>query len=300
MDRGDSIAGPVCWADSVAAILLAEISDVASPPAPGLKSRSAKTFPLPRCRSSPQSANRSTRSCGHATLILAQRELSGRYSFAYLQQLRQRDSRERSQQFLIEGVRFVSSAEQYGAQIDALFYAGGMLNSPAGWKQIERFRTTGRQILELTADEFRSLSLLELPQGIGAVVRIRYSPLAAVPARDSVWLSLDTIRSPGNLGTMLRTSAAAGAAGCLLCGSAVDPFDPRTVRATMGTLFTQRLVRTELPELAAWSDRHGVRLVGTSPDARLDYRAPSYRGSVVLLIGGERRRLRSWKSQGCR
>ena len=81
------------------------------------------------------------------------------------------------------------------------------------------------------------------------------------------WVALDEVHSPGNLGTILRTGDAVGAAGLILIGDAVDPYDPACVRATMGAIFAQRLVRVPSAGLAAWKHRAGLHFVGTSPRA---------------------------------
>lgn len=137
---------------------------------------------------------------------------------------------------------------------------------------------------------FRALARVHEPRGIGAVVRQRWTPLAdARPA--GCWVALETVQSPGNLGAIIRTGEAVGAAGLILIGDAVDPYDPACVRATMGSLFAQRLVRTSAEKLRAWAGQHGVLMAGTSPDAAVDYRAVAYRPPVVLLMGWERRGL---------
>ena len=102
---------------------------------------------------------------------------------------------------------------------------------------------------------------------------------------------LDTVRSPGNLGAMLRTSEAVGGAGLMLLGDAVDPYDPATVRASMGSLFSQRIIRTTPMEVARWARRPHCLLVGGSPAATTDYQAIDYRAPTVLLLGGERKGL---------
>jgi RNA methyltransferase, TrmH family len=97
------------------------------------------------------------------------------------------------------------------------------------------------------------------------------------------------VRSPGNLGTILRTCEAVGGAGAILIGDGIDPYDPATVRATMGAVFSQRFVRTGFRELVGWKRQTGIRLVGTSPLAVKNYRAGDYRGPLILYMGSERK-----------
>jgi TrmH family RNA methyltransferase len=113
--------------------------------------------------------------------------------------------------------------------------------------------------------------------------------MARAPATEGLcWVALEAIHSPGNLGTILRTCDAVGAAGVILLGEAADPYDPATVRASMGSLFAQRLVRATPAELLAWKQRHGCRLIGTSPAGTVDYRELIYRPPMVLFMGSER------------
>lgn len=123
---------------------------------------------------------------------------------------------------------------------------------------------------------------------MGAVVRQRLG-LLAPPAPGERWLAIASIDSPGNLGTMLRTAEAAGLSGVILLGPPfADPWDPAAVRASMGALFAQRIVRAALPELAAWARGHRVGLLGSSPRGLLTYRDTPVHGPAALLIGSEK------------
>jgi TrmH family RNA methyltransferase len=110
---------------------------------------------------------------------------------------------------------------------------------------------------------------------------------------------LESLQSPGNLGTILRTSEAIGGAGVILLDTTIDAYHPGTVRASMAAMFRQRFVRATLPQLLAWKERHGCSLVGTSPAARDDYRAVSYPRPTLLFMGGERKGLSAQQQAAC-
>jgi TrmH family RNA methyltransferase len=101
-------------------------------------------------------------------------------------------------------------------------------------------------------------------------------------------VALDAIQYPGNLGTILRTCDATGAAGVILLGATSDPYDPESVRASVGAIFSLQLARASPAEFAAWKRERGISVAGTSPAAALDYRAAAYAPPVVLLMGCER------------
>jgi TrmH family RNA methyltransferase len=200
-----------------------------------------------------------------------------------------RPARERTGLFFVDGIRFVAQAVQHQASIDTLVVAPKLLTHPFGQKLARRLRRAGIPCVEVEPDDFYRFSQAEEPQGIGAVVRQRWEPLYRVSPSDGLcWVVVDTIQTPGNLGTIIRTCDAVGAAGMILLDSKTDPYHPVAVRATMGSLFAQRFVRATLPELLAWKQRHGCLLVGTSPSAPADYDSIRYRPPVLLYLGWER------------
>jgi RNA methyltransferase, TrmH family len=204
--------------------------------------------------------------------------------------LRQRKERERTGLFFAEGVKFLSEAAAANAKIQTLVVAPQMLNNAWSQKTVRHLKRAGVEVIEVTPDVFQSLSLADEPQGVGMVVRQRWHPLEKV-GRDGglCWLAFETVRSPGNLGTILRTSDAVGGSGVILIGETIDPFDPALVRATMGAVFSQRFVRATHAEFARWKQRSEIRLIGTSPSARRDYRAACYHAPLVLYMGSERK-----------
>ena len=121
------------------------------------------------------------------------------------------------------------------------------------------------------------------------MVRQQWQPLYRVdPAEGLCWVVVKTVQTPGNLGTIIRTCDAVGAGGLILVGRDSDPYHPAAVRATMGSIFAQRLVRTTLPEFLTWKQRHHCLLVGTSPAATTDYHSLPYRAPLLLFMGWER------------
>jgi TrmH family RNA methyltransferase len=166
------------------------------------------------------------------------------------------------------------------------------LSNPFGKKLARKLRRSGIPCAELSRPLYRVLTLAAEPQGLGAVLRQRWTPINDVhPARDSLWLALESIDSPGNLGTIIRTAEAAGVAGIVIIDSAADPYDPAAVRASMGALFAQELVRCSGREFTDWATSRGVSIMGSSPGGLLDFRAFRCRWPAALLVGNEKQGL---------
>ena len=213
-------------------------------------------------------------------------------AITHIRRLQTRAERERTGRFYIEGLRFVAHAHQHRMGIEALVVCRQLLPQPWAHRLVHRIASEGTPVLEVTPEVLHSIALADDPQGIGAVVRQRWSHLEQIgPQAGLCWIALDTVHAPGNLGTMLRTSDAAGGAGLILLGEAVDPYDPATVRATMGALFSQCFVRTSTASFVRWKEQKRCLLVGTALTADTDYHAASYPPPVVLLMGDERKGL---------
>jgi RNA methyltransferase, TrmH family len=220
---------------------------------------------------------------------------------AVLRLMEDRAERERTGLFYTEGLRFVYRAlESRFAPIEAVLVAPDLLPPPFGRRLLQKVRDAALPVVEVTPTVFRRLSRVDEPQGIGAVVRQRWDRLSRVrPDAGLCWVLLDTVRAPGNLGTVLRAMDAVGAAGVILLGQEIDPYSPDAVRATMGALFALRYIRTTVAEFDRWRERHGVTLVGTSPHASDDYCAYRYPERLVLWMGGERKGLSPEQMAAC-
>lgn len=217
-----------------------------------------------------------------------------------IRSLSHRRERERTGLFFIEGIRIVSEAIQMGAEIDTLISAPDLLKSQFAVELLSKARNQGIPCLEVTPEVFKTLSVKEGPQGLGAVVHQRWERLDAVRLGNELcWVALDSAQDPGNIGTILRTSDAVGSRGLILLGNCADPYDPSALRASMGALFSQGLAKASFSEFVHWKRQHSYTVVGTSGAATLDYRQASYTSPLVLLMGSEREGLSTEQQALC-
>lgn len=209
-----------------------------------------------------------------------------------IRSLQQRKGRERRGLFFAEGIRIIAEAVELGAEIELGVVAAELLDSSFAAGLVEIMRTRGIPILEVSGDIFASLSRKDGPQGIGAIIRQRWETLADVELGAGLgWIALHEVQDPGNLGTILRTADAVGGSGVILVGPATDPYDPAALRASMGAIFSQRLVRATPQQLLDWKQAYGYPLVGTSDAATADYHRVGYPVPLVLFMGSERQGL---------
>ncbi|MEM7246040.1 MAG: RNA methyltransferase [Acidobacteriota bacterium] len=214
---------------------------------------------------------------------------------------RSRRFRALRQRFFAEGVRNFVQLVDVDAPIATIVYSDKLCTAALARKLVRQRRRAGVPVVRLTPEQFRRVSVAERASGVGAIVRQPWSSLDVLrPDTGSCWLALETVRSPGNLGTLIRSSEALGGAGFLLLGESVDPFEPTVVRAAMGALFRQRFVRTDRVGLDRWLRRHDVPTLGASPDGDVDLRELRCRRPPVVILGEERRGLTSEQRRLCR
>jgi TrmH family RNA methyltransferase len=209
--------------------------------------------------------------------------------FLTLRSLQTLQGRCRTELYIIEGIRHLARAVEHGAAIDSVFLDPSVLSNPFGQKLARRLRLQGVPGIGLSHQLYRDLTLATEPQGIGAVLRQRWYPLEQLRAEsNTLWLAVESIESPGNLGTIIRTAEAAGVTGIFILSPNCDPYDPATVRATMGSLFSQKLVRCSVLEFNRWAKSNGVSVVASSPAGLMDFKTLAYRYPTALVVGSEK------------
>ena len=203
----------------------------------------------------------------------------------------QADRRYRDQHrlFFIEGVRNFVAAIDRGFSIESLLYSEKLLTAPLARKFVRQSKRAGVPFARVSPEAFRSISHAEHASGVAAILHQRIQTLEQTqPDQCSCWTVLSQVRSLGNLGTLLRTSAAIGGSGFILLGPQIDPYEPVVVRATMGALFNQTLVRTNIESFRRWLQTHQLAAIGASPDGVVEYDRVRYTRPTVLLLGNER------------
>jgi RNA methyltransferase, TrmH family len=203
----------------------------------------------------------------------------------------QDDRRYRDQHrlFFIEGVRNFVEAVDHKFPIETLLYSEKLLTAPLARKFVRQLKRAGVPFARASPEAFRSISRAEHASGIAAILHQRVQTLEQIqPDRFPCWTVLSHVQSPGNFGTLLRTSAAIGAAGFILLGPHIDPYEPVVVRSTMGTLFKQTIARTNIERFRHWIRSHNLSVTGASPDGVVDYDQVRYTRPTVLLLGNER------------
>jgi TrmH family RNA methyltransferase len=188
---------------------------------------------------------------------------------------------------VVEGAKILEVALAAGAPVEGVYRAP----SDDGIGDLERVLTGARQrgvrIHRLRPGVMERISDTVTPQPVCAVVGFVDVDLAAALAGDLLVVCAG-LRDPGNLGAVLRSAAAAGAAGVVCAGETVDPYNAKVVRASAGALFDVPVVVDEdLPAVLEAIAGAGLRRLATVAHGGTDYAAVDLRRPTALVFGNE-------------
>lgn len=209
--------------------------------------------------------------------------------------------RDRDGAFMAEGLKLVIDALDLGWTIRTLVFARSQRGNAAVEKAAARAKAAGGLVLEVPEKVLTAITRRDNAQAVLGVFQQRWTPLKDIrPEAGDVWVALDRVRDPGNLGTVIRTVDAVGAKGVILVGDTTDPYSLETVRATMGSIFAVPVARADVDAFLGWRKAAKVRLVGAHLKGSVDYRAPDYtKGPLVLLMGNEQQGLPESLAAAC-
>ena len=218
----------------------------------------------------------------------------------YIEKLKKKASLRREEGcFVVEGIRMIREVPE-NRRILLFLTEDASRQHPELASWCERTELVSPQVLQKLSDT-------ETPQGMLAVVSMSDRAPSAEPARDAeptgtaepardaeptrtaepLYLVLDGLQDPGNVGTLIRTAEAVGATEVLMSRNTADPYSPKVVRSTMGTIFRVSVRITEdLPSAIEELKKKGVVIFGTHLSGT-DFYEADLTGPAAFLIGNE-------------
>ncbi len=222
--------------------------------------------------------------------------------------LAQRKHRAQQGRFLVEGLQLLQMGLDAGARPREAFFCPEIGDEGPAREIVDRLRNAGADIISVTPHVMGALAERDEPQGLVASFDIfgvdleEHLPigelgdsgmrgLPEIPS-DGLVLILDRLQDPGNLGTLSRTADAVGASAVVVITPSVDPFEPKAVRGSMGSIFAIPLIRAREAELiVSWLKGCGLRVVAADAHAGEDWGDTALTGGVALVVGNEARGL---------
>ncbi len=212
--------------------------------------------------------------------------------------LRRRRARDEAGVTLVEGYEELALALAAGC-VPRSLYVCPEIYSPAGYAGVQdighqqdlvrQARALGVEIVQLSRAAFEKVAYREGPDGLlGVVASVDRSVAALTVPDDPFILVAEGVEKPGNLGAMLRTADAAGVDAVVAADAVTDWGNPNVVRASKGTVFSVPVASDTTEATIAWAQRHGIRMVVTTPETEVRYTDVDLTGPVAIVVGAEK------------
>ena len=189
---------------------------------------------------------------------------------------------------MIEGYRELTRALDAGWPMEELYMAPGLFLGENEAALIEKAKENGAKLFDCSDAVFRKIAYRDRPDGLLAVAPQAHFGLGDLDDLDNPFLLVMVgIEKPGNLGTMLRSADGAGVDAVLLCDPVTDIYNPNTVRASVGTLFTVPVIESSYEECVPWLQAQGIPLLAATPHTDRSLYQTNLTGPVAIAVGSE-------------
>lgn len=210
--------------------------------------------------------------------------------------LKTKKYREEKGKFFIEGIKLVEEALKERADIRHVFVTDQFLECDKGKAFISHFftgegpsaRIADRQISVLPECLLAEISDTKSPQGIMAVAGMRHYALDNTMGGNNLFIVLDSLQDPGNMGTIIRTADAAGFTAVIALEGCVDVYNPKVIRSTMGSIFRIPVIHDANPgDTIRNLKSHGIKVCATNPDSGINCFDLDMRDKTAIILGNE-------------
>lgn len=203
--------------------------------------------------------------------------------------VRLRGSRGRKQQsrIVIDGVRETALALSAGIDVIELYVRPPSDNETIA-ALIAAAESTAAEVFEVDPQVFSKLAFGDRNEGVVAVASTPRRELSEWSLPDSpLVVVLEGVEKPGNVGAVLRTADAVGVAAAILADAPIDLYNPNTIRASLGAVFTVPVFAASSIDTLAWLRKNAFRMLAARVDGAEDYSKATYRGSTAIVLGSE-------------
>ncbi|WP_077367196.1 23S rRNA (guanosine(2251)-2'-O)-methyltransferase RlmB [Anaerosalibacter sp. Marseille-P3206] len=203
--------------------------------------------------------------------------------------LKRKKERWEKKSYLIEGVKIVDEYIKWIGNPECILFSEDLFNVTGGRELFKKIEELNINIINVPNNLLKELSDTENPQGVLAVGKINDFKLDELfQSKNKFIIILDELQDPGNAGTIIRTADAFGASGVVLTNNCVDVYNPKVVRATMGSLFHIPVVFADNKiELINHFKNEGIKVYSTSLEGKNYIHEVDLTEDIAIIIGNE-------------
>lgn len=202
--------------------------------------------------------------------------------------LRKRRERDRTGRFVIEGAREIERAIRGGVTLEEVFVCPPLATGEEEREALGRMHSRGLTITSVAQRVFARIAYRETTGGLMAIAEKPRFELADLPRADCpLYLVVEGVEKPGNIGAILRSADGAGTTGLIVTDPGTDLCNPNIIRSSLGTLFTVPVAVSAAGEAIGWLRERDVRIVASSPRADISYAGVDLSGACAIVVGSE-------------
>jgi TrmH family RNA methyltransferase len=187
---------------------------------------------------------------------------------------------------VLEGPDLIEAALESGAQFEAIYVDASQSDVPRLAALTSRASDLGVRVFALDNGVLEKVADAQTPQPVLAAVRFDEKDVTSVPGEGLV-LVVHELRDPGNAGTIIRSADAAGATAVIFTGTSVDPYNPKTLRATAGSIFHLDVCVATLEATLTHFTSLGAQTLATVVRGGVSHREVDFTRATVVVIGNE-------------
>lgn len=190
--------------------------------------------------------------------------------------------------FIAEGARLLVDALKFGWVPHYILVGAETIDRPEIQDVLNACENSGARVLTTSPRILSAVSRKDNPQTIIGAFKQRTDSLDSLQTDGNRrYIALYEVRDPGNLGTILRTADAAGVHGVILVNHCCDPFSVECVRATMGALFSNKIIQVDFDTFNKWRKNANIKMAAASVNGSLRHDEVEYSDKSVILMGNE-------------
>jgi TrmH family RNA methyltransferase len=211
--------------------------------------------------------------------------------------LRKAAYRRQTHTFIIEGYRELGRAINSGIRIKEIYFCPELFSKGNEQKLILRAGRTHTAIFEVSEKVYAKITFGNRKEGLIALADEPHLSLADIPEKENpLIVVIERIEKPGNLGAIIRTAYAAGADAVIAADTQADVYNPQAVRASIGTLFSMRVIAAASPVVIQWLKARNIQIVCACVQAKSAYTAIDFSKPSAIVLGSEEKGLSEiWK-----
>lgn len=202
--------------------------------------------------------------------------------------LRDRRQREKQGRTLIDGAREIDRALQAGVELTEVFVCDGACYESQFEKITNVLHDASITVLGCLPEVFAKVAYGDRADGIVAVAVTPHQALTNFKLSAPMLIAvLAGLEKPGNIGAVIRSADAAGVTGVIIADGRTDLYNPNTIRASLGTIFSLPVLEAASGETLSWLRKNEFRIFAARVDGAIDYTTADFRGASAIILGSE-------------